>query len=336
MIMVVLAVEINVYFLLKEDDMRIILLKFYGTACAIFSVLTLNFLIAAAPDAPANLIEITSQAQYEQLIKSGKQTVLEFYANWCGACNKAKGKVKEFAQKNSHVNFLLINVDSSISSAFRAGVTAYPTFVILGADGAKKGASVGYNEGQIKDLLSKDSNVKMAAAEVKKNDKIVAQPIKEQKEEIKPVQPKQLTQETKPSTAPSKQQSSLIELRDEAHLKELKNKKQAILLDFYTVWCGPCKVVKPELEKLAPEYPDVLFICVDAEGRNTAALAGDAHYKVNGYPTLVVIGKDGKEVGRLTGCHSDNVLLKNMLNQASGKQGGTRIIKKESQVVCGK
>lgn len=37
-----------------------------------------------------------------------------------------------------------------------------------------------------------------------------------------------------------------------------KSYLNTVILDFYALWCGPCKLVKPMLEKLASEYNFIL------------------------------------------------------------------------------
>jgi thiol-disulfide isomerase/thioredoxin len=65
------------------------------------------------------------------------------------------------------------------------------------------------------------------------------------------------------------------------------------VLDFYTTWCGPCKRLAPVLEELEKQYKDkVEFERYDAEAPANKALV--EKYKVEAYPTVVFIDKNGK------------------------------------------
>lgn len=69
------------------------------------------------------------------------------------------------------------------------------------------------------------------------------------------------------------------------------------LLDFWAVWCGPCKVMDPVLDEIIKEHGDkfeMVKINVDEEPDKASA------YGVMGIPTYV-IEKDGKEVARKVG-----------------------------------
>lgn len=82
----------------------------------------------------------------------------------------------------------------------------------------------------------------------------------------------------------------IIHLTNE-NFKELI--KEKVLVDFYATWCGPCKMIAPELEKATG---NIKVIKVDVD--NFEELARE--YGVMSIPTLILF-EDGKEVKRTIG-----------------------------------
>lgn len=62
------------------------------------------------------------------------------------------------------------------------------------------------------------------------------------------------------------------------------------VLDFYADWCGPCQMMKPIIEQVEKEHPEVEFEAINIDEQ--AELA--EKYGVMSIPTLVVM--DGEEV----------------------------------------
>lgn len=66
---------------------------------------------------------------------------------------------------------------------------------------------------------------------------------------------------------------------------EIIAQEKPVLVDFYTDWCGPCKMIKPILEELKSKMGDRLTILkVDVDKNASVA----AHYKIQSVPTLVL------------------------------------------------
>ena len=99
---------------------------------------------------------------------------------------------------------------------------------------------------------------------------------------------------------------SMIELKDANFESEVIKSGTPVLVDFWAVWCGPCKMITPELEKIANEKSsDVLKIGklnVD-ENRETAI-----KYGISSIPTLLLF-KDGEVAKKLIGAMGKDRIL---------------------------
>jgi thioredoxin 1 len=66
-------------------------------------------------------------------------------------------------------------------------------------------------------------------------------------------------------------------------------------LKFEASWCGACKMVQPQLNKLAAE--NIVVEKIDAETNNELV----AEYNVRNLPTVVLVDDSGKEFYRTVG-----------------------------------
>ncbi len=68
-------------------------------------------------------------------------------------------------------------------------------------------------------------------------------------------------------------------------------------IDFWAVWCGPCKIMNPIVDELEKEFEGkVEFEKIDVDKDNEKS----SKFGVMSIPTFVVL-KDGQEVGRKIG-----------------------------------
>jgi thioredoxin 1 len=86
--------------------------------------------------------------------------------------------------------------------------------------------------------------------------------------------------------------------------KELKSKK-VILVDFYADWCGPCRQLEPNLEKLVKTHSEkVQVVKVNVDKARELA----KEYNIRSIPAMFTL-KDGKVVNQAFGYKSYEQLL---------------------------
>ena len=69
-----------------------------------------------------------------------------------------------------------------------------------------------------------------------------------------------------------------------------------VLLDFWAVWCGPCKMIAPILTEIAGEREDLVIGKVDVDSEMELAM----EFGISSIPTLVVI-KNGVPAAKAVG-----------------------------------
>lgn len=67
----------------------------------------------------------------EEVLKSEKMVLVDFYADWCGPCKMLSPVIEGLAEKMEQVNFYKLNVDASSDIAGRYGVQAIPNLIIF-------------------------------------------------------------------------------------------------------------------------------------------------------------------------------------------------------------
>jgi len=91
----------------------------------------------------------------------------------------------------------------------------------------------------------------------------------------------------------------MLENFSDSQFESKVKKEEVSIIQFSASWCGPCKTIKPIMDKLSEEYSDKNFFMAYADiedgGINTGSAMG-----IRGVPTTIIF-KRGVEVDRLVG-----------------------------------
>jgi|SRR5450631_941429 len=78
------------------------------------------------------------------------------------------------------------------------------------------------------------------------------------------------------------------------------NDEKPVLVDFHATWCGPCKMMAPELQRFAQNNKETVRVLkIDIDKNQSAA----SQFNIQGVPTLILF-KKGKVLWRQSGAMS--------------------------------
>lgn len=98
--------------------------------------------------------------------------------------------------------------------------------------------------------------------------------------------------------------------------QKVTQSSQPVLVDFWAPWCGPCRITKPILEKLAREYQGkVEFLEINADESQEVM----RHFRVMGIPTVMAF-RGGEKAARLVGARSEADYRSVFTSLAEGKE----------------
>jgi thioredoxin 1 len=104
-----------------------------------------------------------------------------------------------------------------------------------------------------------------------------------------------------------------IQVDDANFQAEVLNSDKPVLVDFWAIWCGPCKMIAPVIEELATEYDGKLKVVkIDVDANPRTAM----QYGVRSIPTLLIF-KSGQVVEQMVGAFPKRNILEKVTQHLS-------------------
>jgi protein disulfide-isomerase A6 len=197
---------------------------------------------------------------FDSVVDGSKAVFVEFFAPWCGHCKNLAPEYEivgqAFERFSEHVIIAKVDADQHKDLGGRFNVHGFPTLKFF-----PKGSTTpeDYQGGRTADDIINFINDKTGTkARVKK------------------------------------EVSAVVDLNDKNFDDIVKNPTKDVLVEFFAPWCGHCKHLAPDYEKVGIAYrnePNVVIAKLDADQYKDIA----GRYGVSGFPTLKWFGKNNKE-----------------------------------------
>lgn len=98
---------------------------------------------------------------------------------------------------------------------------------------------------------------------------------------------------------------SIVHITKENFQTVVKESAKPVLIDFWAVWCGPCKMIAPFIEEIAAERDDIIVGKIDVDQQMELAM----QFRITSIPTLVLM-KNGEVAATMVGYRPKADILK--------------------------
>ncbi|KAI0833040.1 disulfide isomerase [Hypoxylon sp. FL0890] len=239
--------------------------------------------LAAVVTAKSAVLDLIPSNFEKVVLKSGKPTLVEFFAPWCGHCKNLAPVYEELAQvfaSSKDVQIAKVDADAERDLGKKYGVQGFPTLKWF--DG-KSDKPIDYEGGRDLESLTKF-----------------------------------ITDKTGVKAKRKLEMPSQVNMLTDTTFKETIGKDKDVLVAFTAPWCGHCKALAPTWETLAEDFinePHVVIAKVDAEADNSKKTASEQG--VTSYPTIKFFPKGSTEAEAYSGGRSEKDLV-DFLNKKTG------------------
>ncbi|WP_373708487.1 thioredoxin [Kaistella sp.] len=95
-----------------------------------------------------------------------------------------------------------------------------------------------------------------------------------------------------------------LEITDQSFQEMVLNSDKPVLVDFWAVWCGPCRTLGPIIEEVANDFEGKAIVGkVDVDNNQQVSV----DYGIRNIPTVLIF-KNGEVVDKIVGVASKEVI----------------------------
>ncbi len=95
-----------------------------------------------------------------------------------------------------------------------------------------------------------------------------------------------------------------LEITDQSFKEVVLNSDKPVLVDFWAVWCGPCRMLGPIVEEIAEDFDGKAIVGkVDVDNNQQVSV----DYGIRNIPTVLIF-KGGQVVDKIVGVASKEVI----------------------------
>jgi len=96
----------------------------------------------------------------------------------------------------------------------------------------------------------------------------------------------------------------ILEVTTSTWDRDVLQSQGIVMVDFWAVWCGPCRIIAPTVEDIAKEYAGKIKVAKLNTDENPDIAS---RYKIMGIPTIMFF-KNGQRVDQIVGAVPKNQL----------------------------
>ena len=78
-----------------------------------------------------SVLRVTKESFEQEVLKSEKTVLVDFYADWCGPCKMLSPIVDAVAEERNDIKIVKVNIDADSELAVKYRVMTIPTLVVL-------------------------------------------------------------------------------------------------------------------------------------------------------------------------------------------------------------